>query len=411
MKKIFILLILILVVFLASCNKDEDKPINNDTDKEIVVLDYKEEMYEGESFILSIKEGDDSIFSVDSDSLDLVLIEDTKIKALKSGIAEIKVVFEKADAQIIQIKINEYIRPESVQIEMVEEGPYDMDGVYHYKASIYPSNSSEKIRFSYNSDVVEINEEDSTIRFFKAGRMTVTAYPNGYRQIFDALNVDVLPGKDEYYSLMFIGNSFTYYKDIPTIVYNMIKADNAKVYVNSDTEGGRYLYQALPNFEKDFDGKFYTHVILQEQSGGMITNFNQFKNAILEYVNKIDTTHTEIILYQTWSDESYLLSGDMSRQNQITKAYNDVASLIGAKVSRVGEAFFECHKKYSSIDLYKEDEENGHHQNIYGAYLSACIHYRNITGRKAQKISYIPSTIDEDTAKKLQKIADSMFDD
>ena len=408
MKKICIIIMLILVLFLISCDKKENDPIKEE-DK--IILDYKEEMYEGESFILSIKEGDDNIFSVDSDSLDLVLIEGMKVKALKAGIAEIKVIFEKNEAQTIQIKINEYIRPESVKIEMVEEGPYDIDGIYHFKASINPVNASEKIRFSYNSDVIELNEEDCSIRFLKAGRLTVTAYPDGYRQIFDELAVEVLPGEEEYYSLMFIGNSFTYYKDIPDLVYNMIKADNVQVYVNSDTEGGRFLHQALVNFEKDFDGKYYTHVILQEQSGGMISNFNQFKNSILEYNERIDKTHTEIILYQTWSDEPYLLSGDSSRQDLITKAYNDVAILIGSKVSRVGEAFFECHKKYSDIDLYKEDEETGHHQNINGAYLSACIHYHNITGKKAQNNTYIPSSIDEDTAKKLQKIADSMFDD
>ena len=191
MKKICIIIMLILVLFLISCDKKENDPIKEE-DK--IILDYKEEMYEGESFILSIKEGDDNIFSVDSDSLDLVLIEGMKVKALKAGIAEIKVIFEKNEAQTIQIKINEYIRPESVKIEMVEEGPYDIDGIYHFKASINPVNASEKIRFSYNSDVIELNEEDCSIRFLKAGRLTVTAYPDGYRQIFDELAVEVLPG-------------------------------------------------------------------------------------------------------------------------------------------------------------------------------------------------------------------------
>ena len=408
MKKILLMLLIVLSLLFIACKKEEKKQEEN---KEKVVLDYKEELYEGESFYLSIKEGNDTIFAVDSDDLDLVLIQELKIKALKPGIATLTVTFDKADPQNIQINIKEYIRPESVSIEMVEDGPYDLDGVYHFKADIYPNNASEKIAFAYNSDYVEINEEDSTIKFFKAGIMTLTAYPEGYRQLGSDLNVDVKPGKEEYYSLMFIGNSFTYYKEIPSLVGNMIKADNVIVYVSSDTEGGRYLFQALPNFERDFAGKYYTHVILQEQSGGMITNFDQFKNAILEYKYKIDTDNTEIILYQTWSDENYLLSNDKSRQDLITKAYNDVARIIDSKVSRVGEAFFACHEQYSDIDLYKEDEEIGHHQNIYGAYLSACIHYHNITGRKAQNNSYIPSEIDEETAKILQAVADSMFDD
>ena len=410
MKKVFIVLLVVLSLFIIGCKQEEKNKKNNEP-KELITLDYKEEMLEGESFIIGIKDGDDVIISLDTDDLDLILIDDLKIKALKAGVANIIVSFEKADSQTIQIKINEYIKPESVSIEMVEEGPYDLDGVYHYKATIYPANASEVIKFAYNSDYISLNEEDCSLSFTKAGRMTVYAYPDGYRQLQSVLNVDVLPGKDEYYSLMFIGNSFTYYRDIPSMVYNMIKADGVKVYVNSDTEGGRYLYQALDNFEKDFDGKFYTHVILQEQSGGMISNFNQFKNSILEYYDQIDKTYTEIILYQTWSDESFLLANDKSRQDLITKAYNDVASLIGSKVSRVGEAFFVLHEKYSDIDLYKADEENGHHQNDFGAYLSACIHYRNITGRKASDCKYIPSVIDEESAKKIQEVADMMFGD
>ena len=410
MKKILVLLFLVFSLFAIGCKQEKDIK-KDDEPKDKIVLNYKEVMLEGESFTLSIKEGDDTIFAIDTDDLDLVQIKELKVKALKQGTATLTVMFEKSDPQVLTIRIDEFIAPTGVSIRIIEKGPYDLDHTYHYEAKLYPSNASVELKISYYNEEVILNEDDCTIGFLKAGVNRVIVYPAGYGQLQEVLEVNVVPGKEEYYSIMFIGNSFTYYRDIPAMVYNMIKADDVKVYVNSDTEGGRYLYQALDNFNKDFNGKFYTHVILQEQSGGMISNFTQFRDSILEYYDRIDTDNVEIILYQTWSDENYLLSNDKSRQDLITKAYNDVASLIGSKVSRVGEAFFAIHEKYSEIDLYKEDEEIGHHQNEFGAYLSACIHYRNITGRKAQDVKYIPSAIDEESAKKIQEIADSMFGD
>ena len=46
------------------------------------------------------------------------------------------------------------------------------------------------------------------------------------------------------------------------------------------------------------------------------------------------------------------------------------------------------------------------HQSLYGAYLSACVHYSTITGRKASDNTYKIEGIDSSVAAQIRRIAD-----
>ena len=48
------------------------------------------------------------------------------------------------------------------------------------------------------------------------------------------------------------------------------------------------------------------------------------------------------------------------------------------------------------------------HPSTYGAYLSACVHYASITGRKADDNVYIMPRIENEIAEIIQKIADEV---
>ena len=48
------------------------------------------------------------------------------------------------------------------------------------------------------------------------------------------------------------------------------------------------------------------------------------------------------------------------------------------------------------------------HQSLYGAYLSACVHYASITGRKASRNSYIVPEMEYNMVKIIQEIADEV---
>ena len=48
------------------------------------------------------------------------------------------------------------------------------------------------------------------------------------------------------------------------------------------------------------------------------------------------------------------------------------------------------------------------HQSLYGAYLSACVHYSTLTGKKASNNTYVIDGIDSEMIKTIQVIADKI---
>ena len=48
------------------------------------------------------------------------------------------------------------------------------------------------------------------------------------------------------------------------------------------------------------------------------------------------------------------------------------------------------------------------HPSTYGAYLSACVHYASITGRKSEDNIYMMPGIENEIAEIIQRIADEV---
>ena len=402
MKKIIILILLMSLTIFCGCKNKIEEEFN-------VVLNYQENIYVGENFDVSVKEGNANISYLDTERPDLFEIGDFTVYGIAMGSGIISVYFE--NNQKIDIEVNVMIKPvpEGVTFHLKEEGPYKMNEVYHLESKINPLNALEKVIYSSYSTYANIDLNNSTVTFTKAGTFTLIAYPEGYKNLQVDLKVKVEKDDSEYYSLMFIGNSFTYYMNIPQTIYQMIQADGAKVFINSDLVGGQYISDTFKNYEKNFSEQYYTHLILQEQSSGTVTNYNQFEDSVMYYKENLKNEDTQIILYQTWVDNISKTTGDKAKQQKIIEAYDKVASKIDAKVTRVGEAFWKYVEDDTLPYLYKEDETTPHHQNKYGAFLSSCMHYHTITGRRAQDNKYIPGNIEEEIANKIKILADSFI--
>ena len=74
-------------------------------------------------------------------------------------------------------------------------------------------------------------------------------------------------------------------------------------------------------------------------------------------------------------------------------------------MTRSGEAFklFE-----TTIGLEPSLYQDMNHQSIFGAYLSACVHYATITGKRASNNTYETPNIDSNMIKTIQSIADEI---
>ncbi len=190
-------------------------------------------------------------------------------------------------------------------------------------------------------------------------------------------------------NILFIGNSYTYYNDLPTLFENLANENGKNVETDSVTFGGARLHQFVEDNEyaEQLDNLLanneYDTCILQEQSILPIVNYGMFFGGI-EKVNMKVTAHVKkIVFYETWGRktgsetlEEYSWTNE-SMTKLLAEAYGNAAKEIGADVAHVGQHFHKVYKAHPEIELYNEDKT---HPSYKGSCLAALTLYKKIFG-------------------------------
>lgn len=381
------------------------------TDDDILTVEYEKIMYYGEELDFKVfsKYSDDEI-EVESSNDEIVFLilnktNEYTIIACELGNVDIKITSKYGEELIVTVEVKAkegYAPPISaMEISMREAGPYYVNQTYHIDYVIEEEIYNDSFKF-FTSQMYEVDLDTMEIIFKRAGEVTVTSMTlkEGVKSSFQ-IDVEFNP-EVEVYDLFFVGNSFTYYHEIPTIVTNMIKADGTYVNFTQLTVGGAYLSDHTIGFNKHIKEVKYTHVILQDQSRGPIDKYDNFRNTVLEYNNLIKENGAKLVLYQTWG---YNTEYKYSMAESLKEAYQSLADETNSMISRVGDAFVKYEKDYTDLPILYDDMS---HQSKYGAYLSACVHYATITGRKASDNTYVNEKIESEFIKIIQEIADKV---
>lgn len=215
-------------------------------------------------------------------------------------------------------------------------------------------------------------------------------------------------------NILFIGNSFTYYNDMPEIFSNLAASAGYDVYADKIAFGGYYLNQ-YADFESDagrtvcdkLNSVKWDFVVIQEQSLNPLSDCEDFYKSARILIEKIRSIGAKPVLYQTWAyekDSDKLKKTGLSYNKMykgLKKAYEKFSRSECVAVAEAGTAFYKCSLKYPKISLY--DAKDNYHPSFMGSYLAACVLFYKLFGCK-KKITFT-SEIDADTAKKLQKIS------
>ena len=188
--------------------------------------------------------------------------------------------------------------------------------------------------------------------------------------------------------ILFIGNSYTYYNDMPKIFENLANENGKSVYAFAVTKGGRNLYENLDpcdeNFKKieDFTKSEKCDILfLQEQSYLPIKDFEAFQKGASALGRKVNAKRT--VLYATWGRKEgcKLLSELMLSSAEMTYAlhenYKRLATEMGAELSPVGLCFKYISLKYPEHELYNQDLS---HPSYFGSAVAAVCHYYTVFG-------------------------------
>ncbi len=190
-------------------------------------------------------------------------------------------------------------------------------------------------------------------------------------------------------NILFIGNSYTYYNDLPALFENLANENGKNVKTDSVTFGGARLHQFVEDNEyaKQLDDLLanneYDICIFQEQSILPIVNYSMFFGGI-EKVNMKVTAHVnKIVFYETWGRktgsetlEEYGWTNE-SMTKLLAEAYENAAKEIGADVAHVGQNFHKVYKAHAEIELYNEDKT---HPSYKGSCLATLTLYKTIFG-------------------------------
>lgn len=196
--------------------------------------------------------------------------------------------------------------------------------------------------------------------------------------------------------VLFIGNSYTYFWNLPQTVALMAEYRGIKLETRQSTSGGSNWghhwrgERNLQSLEKIKSGRFDA-VVLQNHS---LSALNR-KDSLMHFGQLLDSlirnNNAKTYLYLTWA-RAY----DPSMQKGISKQYRKLAETIGAILVPVGPAWQQARKLNPEIPLYDDDES---HPSTLGTYLSACVFFGAFTGESPIGLPHRLITTDADGEK------------
>jgi hypothetical protein len=174
--------------------------------------------------------------------------------------------------------------------------------------------------------------------------------------------------------LLFIGNSHTYFNDMPVMVLKLLEATGQKAHVTMITAGGKDLLFHAKRPDVLFNMRYggYDAVIVQEKA----SNFSpvDFEQGALALKNLADELGLPIFFYMPWA-----LRDHREQQRPMTDTYHTFCRANRCHFAPAGEVFSRLLMTESPDLLYIED---GNHATAVGSYAAAVTVFYTITGRK-----------------------------
>lgn len=217
--------------------------------------------------------------------------------------------------------------------------------------------------------------------------------------------------------VLFIGNSYTYYHDMPQTVQAIAATQHVKLAFTAFTPGGSRLVQHLNNPEvieaiKKGDWDF---VVLQEQSSAPAYSTMQVAQTVYPAAFSLDSLihaynqKAKVIFYMTWGHkdgcqrpmENYpLIDTYKGMQERLKISYLEMAYQNNAWCAPVGMAWQQVREERPDYILYWPDRS---HPSPLGSYLAANVIFTTLFQKPYQ--TTVTNDLPPEQAEYIQQVA------
>lgn len=225
--------------------------------------------------------------------------------------------------------------------------------------------------------------------------------------------------------VLFLGNSYTYVNNLPTLIANIAHANHDTLYYESNLIGGFTFYNHFndPVSKAKLAAGNWQYVVLQAQSQEPSFSPAQVNTQTLPYALKLDSLAKKAspcavsVFYETWGRKN----GDASNcafyppvctyigmQNRLRDSYKLFTDSSKGLMAPVGEAFRSSIAQMPGLDLYSSDES---HPSLEGSYLAAAVFYEVLFKKSVMSNTYNPGVSTTTTLAFLQQVAHAIVSD
>ena len=218
--------------------------------------------------------------------------------------------------------------------------------------------------------------------------------------------------------VLFLGNSYTYYNDLPGMVAALAGSGNRPLVTGEHTIGGYTLAQHLADSTSRalIAQGIWNRVVLQEQS--QIPSIAFCRDSImypaargLDSLIRAQGAHTAF--FMTWGREyggTQTYGGHSSppfrdyfeMQDSLRTAYTAIAAELAAEQCPAGMGWRRARSLDSLVDLWESDNS---HPTLTGSYLAACVFYAAFFNSSPVGLTYTAG-LDSATALFCQQCAE-----
>lgn len=230
--------------------------------------------------------------------------------------------------------------------------------------------------------------------------------------------------------ILFIGNSSTYYNNMPKMLKGVAAADGENVEVTSITSSGYKLSQFASETNayhaqiiSTLQSGHWDYVVMQDHREVIIQNPSKTIDAISVFKKYIDEAGAKLVLYETRADykgreftinNTSVFLDNLTMQYYLTRNYFSIGNYYDALVCPAGVNYTRSMNLYPDIVIYDDDML---HPSPYGSYLIACSLYETIFENSVFGNGYLPDSeydtdgllkdLDAESLYKLQNVADA----